>query len=202
MIEPYYKDPDCDITIYCGDCLEVMKQIPDKSVDLVLTDPPYPDYHTELYQYKDGLLDCLKQFSCRQLVFWSAKVEFPLDYTAIHIWDKVVGVGSMYERIFERNGQAHYKLFSAHPITCDYIAMRSGEQYYEHPSQKPIYLIKNLVKDFSRENNTIIDLFGGTFTTAVACKQLNRRCIGIEISQKYCDIAIKRLKSQSMSLFK
>ena len=41
MIEPYYKDPDCDITIYCGDCLEVMKQIPDKSIDLVLTDPPY-----------------------------------------------------------------------------------------------------------------------------------------------------------------
>lgn len=202
MIQPYYTDPMGDITIYNADCLEVMPQIPDKSVDLALTDPPYPDYHTELYQYKDGLLDCLKQFSCRQLVFWSAKVEFPLDYTAIHIWDKKVGCGSWYERVFERNGNIEYKVYREYLINSIVAGKYTNDIFTGHNSQKPIKLIKQLVNDYSKDNDLILDPFLGSGTTAVACKQLNRRCIGIEISQKYCDIAIQRLKAIPERMFK
>ena len=80
-----------EIKLILGDCLEEMKKIPDKSIDLVLTDPPYPDYHKEIYQYKDGMLEFLKNLSCRQFIFWTAKDLFPLGYTAIHIWDKKCG---------------------------------------------------------------------------------------------------------------
>ena len=106
----FYKGKDG--ILVCGDCLELMQRLPDKCVDLVLTDPPYPDQHAELYNYHDGIIDFLKDLNCRQLIFWSAKVEFPLDYTAIHIWDKLTGCASQYQRIFERGGNREYKIFN------------------------------------------------------------------------------------------
>jgi len=186
------------IEIYLGDCLEVMKGIPDKSVDAVITDPPYPDYYVDEYQYRDGLIDFLNDYKCRQLVFWSAKVDFPLDYTAVHIWDKVVGVGSMYERLFELNGQMAYKIFRAHPITCDYIAMRSGEEWTGHKSQKPSYLMRILIEQFTNPGDTIIDPFMGSGTTASACVQTGRKFIGIEIDESYYEIAKRRIKEALM----
>jgi len=56
------KYPDDFVNkIICGDCLEVMKDIPDKSVNLVLTDPPYPDYHKEIYSYKKRIIRTVKK---------------------------------------------------------------------------------------------------------------------------------------------
>ena len=189
------KYPDDFINkVICGDCLEVMKGIPDKSVDLVLTDPPYPDYHKEIYGYKEGLLKELKRFSCKQLIFWSAKVDFPLDYTAIHIWNKKCGVGSMYERIFERNGNKGYKVYSYYLINSEVAANYTNDIFYEHPSQKPIQLIKKIVEENSKEGDLILDPFLGSGTTAVACKHLKRNFIGIEISPEYCKIAEQRLR--------
>lgn len=182
--------------IILGDCLEILPTISIKSVDLLLTDPPYPDYHTELYAYKDGLLDPLKNFNCKQLIFWSAKVDFPLDYTAIHIWDKKVGVGSMYERIFERNGGENYRVYNQYLINSPVAANYTNDIYTGHPSQKPIKLIKRLIVDNSKEGDTILDPFVGTGTTAVAAKQLNRNYIGIEINPDYVKIAEERLKQE------
>ena len=84
--------------------MELLKLIDVDWVDLVLTDPPYPDYHTDLYRYSEEAIKLLDRFNCKQSIFWSAKFPFPLSYTAIHIWDKKTGCGSQYERIFERNG--------------------------------------------------------------------------------------------------
>jgi site-specific DNA-methyltransferase (adenine-specific) len=187
--------------IICGDCLEVIKDIPDKSVDLVLTDPPYPDYHKELYSYKEGLLDFLNNFECRQLIFWSAKVEFPLDYTAIHIWDKKCGVGSMYKRIFERNGGKNYRVFRYYLINSTVAAKYTQDVFTGHKSQKPIKLIRELIEKYSKPKDTIFDPFVGSGTTAVACKSLGRRYIGIEISPKYCEIAKARVNSATEPLF-
>lgn len=49
------------VEIYQGDWLEVMREMPDKSVDAVITDPPYPDYYTDEYQYRNGMIDFLKE---------------------------------------------------------------------------------------------------------------------------------------------
>ena len=71
----------------------------------------------------------------------------------------------------------------------------------EHPSVKPSNLIKKLLRVHSNPNNLIIDPFLGSGTTAVACKDLGRRCIGIEISEEYCKIAVQRLKNTQKDMF-
>jgi len=181
-------------TLYLGDCLEVMKSVPDKSVDAVITDPPYPDYHIDTYKYKDGIVDSLKNYQCRQVIFWSAKTEFPLDYSAIHIWDKKTGAGAMYERLFERNGHKNYKVYRYYLINSTVAASFAKDIFTGHPSQKPIQLLRELIMEYSFEGDTILDPFMGSGTTGVACVQTGRNFIGVEIDKKYFDIAIKRIK--------
>jgi DNA modification methylase len=177
-----------------GDCLDVMRTMPDKCVDLVLTDPPYPDYWKQEYRYFEGILEFLKRFNCRQIIFWTAKEEFPLDYTAIHIWDKKVGAGSQYERIFERNGSKEYKVFRHYLINSTVAASFTGDTFWGHPSQKPKKLMQELVKKFSKEGDIILDPFAGSGSTLLAAKNMGRKYIGIEISPDYCKIAEDRLR--------
>lgn len=61
-----------------------------------------------------------------------------------------------------------------------------------HPTMKPIELIANALKNSSKENDLIIDFFGGSGSTLIACEQLNRRCYMLELSPKYCDVIIRR----------
>ena len=182
-----------------GDCLEVMKSMADKSVDAVITDPPYPSYYTDEYLYKEGLLDYLKHYDCRQLIFWSAKSEFPLDYTAIHVWDKKMGVGrAQYDRIFERNGQKGYLMFRHYLINSTVAAKMTGDIFTGHKSQKPIKLILELIEKFTNKGDTILDPFMGSGTTGVACVQTGRNFIGIEIDPDYFAIAEKRIAEAQM----
>jgi DNA modification methylase len=97
-------------SLYLGDCLDVMREMEAGSVDAVITDPPYPDYYVNEYKYFDGILLPFSKLECKQFIFWTSKIDFPLDYTAIHIWDKKTGAGSEYERIFERHGNKNYKV--------------------------------------------------------------------------------------------
>jgi len=192
-LKPYYQEGG--ITIYCGDCREILPELP--KVDLVLTDPPYPDCHPE---FGDCDISFLNTFDCRQLVFWSAKVDFPLDYTAIHIWHKYIGFGCEYERLFERNGKARFQVFKAHVITNKVTALRSNDIFTKHPTQKPQYLISRLIEYACPHNGIILDPFLGSGTTAYCAKKLNHKCIGIEISEEYCAIAKKRLSQSVMKL--
>jgi len=63
-----------------------------------------------------------------------------------------------------------------------------------HPTQKPLDLITRLVKASSNENDLVLDPFGGSGTTALACKNENRNCISIELDETYCNIAENRIK--------
>lgn len=182
--------------IILGDCREVMKGFADDEFDLILTDPPYPDYHTDLYKYQPGFLDDLKRFKCRQLIFWTAKEPFPLDYTAIHIWDKKTGAGSQYERIFERNGGSDYRVFRYYLINSTVAANFTGDTFEGHPSQKPIKLMRDLVGKFSKEGDHILDPFAGSGSTLRAAKDLNRQCTAIEINPKYIEIIKKRERQE------
>ena len=68
----------------------------------------------------------------------------------------------------------------------------AGEYRYKHPTQKPIKVISRCVNLASDIGDTILDPFLGSGTTAYCAKKLNRKCIGIEIEEKYCEIAAKR----------
>lgn len=61
-----------------------------------------------------------------------------------------------------------------------------------HPTQKPLELCGWFIKKYSKENNNILDLFGGSGSTLIACEQLNRKCYMMELDPKYVDVIINR----------
>jgi DNA modification methylase len=194
LIKPYYEHGG--ITIYNADCREVLPEL--GRFDLCLTDPPYPDYLAEEYGYSPELIEILDAIGGKQLVFWSAKVDFPLSHTAIHIWDKDCAIASQYERIFERNGAREYKVFKEQSIQSPVIARFRRDVYTGHPSQKPTQLLTRLVSGYSKPSDTILDPFMGSGTTLVAAKNLGRTAVGIELEEKYCEIAALRLSQEVM----
>jgi site-specific DNA-methyltransferase (adenine-specific) len=188
MIKPYYEENG--ITIYHGDCRDILPEL--EPVDLVLTDPPFPNMEGRVSNYKQCDLSCLETIDCRQLIFWQAIEPFPLNFNAIHIWDKKVGTQSQYERIFERNSTSKAnRVFRHYLINSTVAASFTGDIYTGHYSQKPIKLINEILSMFNAKN--ILDPFMGSGTTLRSAKDLHKKAIGIEIEEKYCEIAVKRL---------
>jgi site-specific DNA-methyltransferase (adenine-specific) len=187
---PYYQDDRC--TIYHGDCLEILDSIAPK-IDIIITDPPYPDYYQKEYEYWDGCTDFLKKIPCRQIIFWTAKQEFPMCYDARHVWDKITGAANQYDFIYERNGNKRQMVFRGHRINSTVSAQFAGEYFYGHKSQKPIRLMRELVSKFSKPSDTIFDPFMGSGTTLLAAKELGRKAIGIERSERWCKISKMRI---------
>ena len=87
------------------------------------------------------------------------------------------------------NGGGHHAFWS---FPC---ARGSG-----HPTEKPIRLFQSFVEQFSDPGETILDPFMGSGTTLRAAKDLGRKAIGIEIEEKYCEIAVKRLKQEVLAI--
>jgi site-specific DNA-methyltransferase (adenine-specific) len=176
-------------TLYLGDCLTVLPTL--AGVEVVVTDPPYPgyDYPWPVVDLRDLKLDC------RGFYFWMPKMEFPLAYTAMHIWSKAnvnMGDAERYELIYEVNGNEGCGVFRNSAINCEMNAQMNGDKFYDHPTQKPIRLMRRLVK---RTKGTILDPFMGSGTTGVACMEMNRQFIGIERDPKYFDIALDRIEN-------
>lgn len=195
-MQPYYEANG--ITIYHGDYRDVLPQLAWDGA-AIITDPPYPDYYTEEYEYHDGILDPIKDIRCRQLIFWSGRAVFPLDHTACHIWNKnPSNHGAQYERIFERNGGAHQKVFTYYMVNSTVAAAMTGDVFNDHPSQKPIRLMMALLQH--APCNVAVDLFMGSGTTLHAAKNLGRKAIGIEKKERYCEIAARRLSQEVMEL--
>ena len=71
--------------------------------------------------------------------------------------------------------------------------IREGEREHRvHPTQKPVKMISDVLGDFTKQNEKIIDLFGGSGSTLIACEQLNRKCYMMELDEHYCDVIIDR----------
>jgi site-specific DNA-methyltransferase (adenine-specific) len=226
MIKPYYSEPN--ITIYNGDCLEVMKELPDNSIDCVITDPPYGINYLSNMRVKSEKFELLVnddsnfRFKLYELMFFKMKINsaalifcsfknYPEDYNELKkyfdiknivVWFKPGGgIGDL-----EHSLSTDYELVVvAHKGKCTIKSKRIGSVWkinkvnpnsMVHPTQKPAPLINELLKCFTSIDDTILDPFLGSGTTARACKDLGRKCIGIEINKKYCDIAIKRLAQE------
>ena len=61
-----------------------------------------------------------------------------------------------------------------------------------HPTQKPVGMLADILKDFSQENDSILDCFGGSGSTLIACEQLNRKCYMAELDPKYVSVILQR----------
>jgi len=227
--------------VHCGNCLELMQDIPDKSIDLIITDPPYglnyrsnrgaktgnlkdyiindkfTDYIILLEEIRK-VFDRIMADNSEAYVFCGggggepilayAWLEFKkakrFKVKNLLVWDKeFVGIGwdwrFQYETIFQLqcgNGLNNNTDGSnrANILKCKNVIPQAGE----HPTEKPIGLIKQILK--AKPSKIVLDCFLGSGSTAVACKQLQRDFIGIEINPKDVEIANKRLKHVQMEL--
>ena len=206
-----------------GDSLEAMKLIPDKSIDLVLTDPPYNEVNRDsngLRNLDKGVADSA-EFDLDKFVSEAVRVCSGSIYIFCGIEQISVIVGRLKKSgmstrlcIWEKtnpspmNGQ-HLWLSSieacayaknrgsAFNESCSSAVFRQAtEVNQQHPTQKPVKLFKRLIAASSNPNDLILDPFLGSGTTARACKDLGRRFIGIELEEKYCEIADQRLQQE------
>lgn len=205
-MKPYYQDEWT--TIYNADCRDVLPQL-DK-VDLVLTDPPYgigaarekPHNGWRDYGINDWDLerpdkytfDLIRKVSVNQII-WGGN--YFTDYLPPTmqwlVWDKRQRNFSLAD--CEIAWSSSWKASRIY----DYSRAKALQDVKQHPTQKPVSLMVWCLELFP-DAKTIVDPYLGSGTTALAAKLENRHCIGIEISEKYCDIAVERLRQSVMIL--
>ena len=210
--------------VICADCLDGMKLIPDKSIDLILTDPPYgigASKGSFMRQGKQtGKSKCVSglnytasdwdneppnkeafneifRISENQVVFGGNYfVEYLYNSPCWIVWDK-------------NNGNNRYADCEL-AWTSFKTAVRKFKHTWHgmiqenmkhkdmrvHPTQKPVELMRWILENYSKEGDLICDPFMGSWTMARACKDLGRDFIGFELDENYCKIGEKRLQQE------
>lgn len=208
-VRPYYEE--AGITIYHGDCREILPTLP--KVDLVLTDPPYGIGLSDLHfgkSAKDRAIlianDHSQEFGVAVLhrfindpciVFSSPMLPWPGKWSQFLVWDKGAAAGgggdveSEWKRTWELIQVRNLGVLSGSRDSA--ILRFKVPQHKLHPCEKPVSLICYLAGK-QRSAGNILDPFCGSGTTLVAAKNLGRRAIGIEIEERYCEIAANRLR--------
>jgi site-specific DNA-methyltransferase (adenine-specific) len=216
---PYYEE--AGITIYCADCRDVLPSLP--KVDLVLTDPPYGlDFAYASYcDTRQNLIDLITSAIVPAIAISERACILP-GITQVYLYPEPAWIGCINWNTTGSFGKFGYtqwmpvllygsdvKGFGSVDglLKSDVIHFNGGNGVGlwrigddQHPCPKPLNLIRSLVKRFALAQQTILDPFMGSGTTLVAAKRLGRRAIGIEIEQRYCDIAIERLRQDVLPL--
>lgn len=202
--------------LFHGDCLQLLKEIPDKSVDVVITDPPYGiNYHSGHYKGEnpfqpianddqlfiplDELWRIVKDTGC-MFVFFSQKrplVDKRQKNTLIWVknnWtagDLKGDFGNQYECIAFLP-KDKFELHSKRWSNVWFFDRITAEELV-HPTQKPVDLITRLIECSTEPGDMVLDCFFGSGTTGIAAELLKRKWIGMEIEKKYIDVCVKRL---------
>ena len=219
---PYYEHGG--ITIYHGDCREVLPTL--ARADLVLTDPPYAAAAATVTtgwgkakhggSWGDMSLVSLMVESTLSAAGWPGQVLWMTDHLGYAVtlpvlfrkyqlvqsvvWDKdVLGMGAYFRK------QTEFVIYARRtdaPTVSggskrDLIRLRPPRKTL-HPAEKPVALFEELLDGLVAE--LILDPYMGSGTTLRAAKDLGRKAIGIEIEEKYCEIAATRLSQEVLPL--
>ncbi len=250
-----------EIKLYNGDCLELMKELPDKSVDCIIADIPYGTTACEW----DSVIDLEKMWSELNRIVKNENTPILLfgaePFTSVLVcsnlknfkwkwyYKKLIAsnfASAKYQPmkhiedicVFTKNGKKvnyypikqeraesgkkrlqtpyHTNSLTNNETMGNIKRNNAGKEYDKelkfpeniqtfnnrekgarglHPTQKPISLMEYLIKSHSLENETILDFTMGSGTTGVACKNLNRNFIGIELDPIYFEIAKERIEN-------
>ncbi len=212
-MQPYYQDDA--VTIYQGDCREILPQL--EPVDLVLTDPPYGMQYQSNYRTATAQLPLIRMdgeyptwiFTALQprvamLVWcrWDSLYVIPKPVSLI-AWDKGNCSAGDLEHAFGRRWEAcafypgPEHEFITRPQDLIRVSRMTGAGIL-HPAEKPVEVMTFLMACHPGE--IILDPFMGSGTTLRAAKDLGRKAIGIEIEEKYCEIAAKRMSQEVLPL--
>lgn len=204
------------------DNITVEKLMNGKKADMVFTDPPYgmkldTDYSGMQGNGRKGkkydkvigdnedfspllITSIFENFDCEEIFLWGVDYYFDLipnfkDGSLI-VWDKTLqtngdaGYNSEFELLWTKTPHKkeviHFNWFRYFGLSSQDINTRV------HPTQKPLQVITPYIEKYSKENNIIVDVYGGSGSTLIACEQLNRVCYMAELDPKYCDVIIKR----------
>lgn len=208
-MKPYYEHEG--ITIYHGDCMDIWHEVP-REVEAIITDPPYGMNLNTDFSTMKGATGIGKK--------WEKKIHgdekpfdpsFWLHYKKIimfgynHFADKLP-VGTILfwlkrdpgEIPFMSDGELAW-MKGGCGVYCKRVTNKHGEATHEyiHPTLKPLPIMKWCIQKLNLEKwETILDPYMGSGTTLVAAKELGYKAIGIEIEEKYCEIAAKRLSQE------
>lgn len=206
-----------------GDCLELLRDIPDGSVDMVLTDPPYmintksaggkinpwADYCNASFWYAEWMRQArriLKDTGClwsflnwRSFVtFQKAACDIGWPIESVLVWDKCcIGTGGT------KGLRPSYELVALWDMPDFKISNRglydiqrfkwASTKPHGHPAEKPVDLLRWIVEQCTRPGDTVCDLFMGSGSTGVACVNTGRDFIGMELDSEYYKIACGRI---------
>lgn len=193
-MKPYYESGG--ITIYHGDCREVVKDLR-LTADLILTDPPYGlgrrlnggtwgasgrGYSWD--QEAPDLSELLK--AGRHAIVWGGNY-FPLPPSRCwFVWRKPDAVRTM------ADVDLAWTSFNKPSRLFSYSIAATNKERGDHPTPKPLALMTWCIGE-SEEVGTVLDPFMGSGTTLRAAKDLGKKAVGIEIEEKYCEVAVRRL---------
>lgn len=203
--------------IHLGDCMEFMQQLPDKSIDLVLTDPPYGIGESSNNNKSRGKLAKAKDYGCKdwddfspsknvfdeimrvsknQIIFGANHFidKIPYPSSSWVVWDKV-----NYGNDFADCELAWTSYKSAvRKFVFQWNGMLQGDMKNKeeriHPTQKPRQLFMMILEKYLSGGGTVLDCFSGSGTTALACHDLGLDFICIEKDPDYHAASVKRLE--------
>ena len=215
--ENRYFETDNGI-LYCGDCLKIMKEFPKESVDLILTDPPYGinlKAQRKTSKFKDVKIkndenvNIIKKFiplvskitnTIYMFVSWYeiGKIQPIFEKYFIYknclVWDKMwFGMGNNWRPNHEfimYGVKNHSGKLSSNNKENILRHRRLHPSKMNHICEKPTSLLTEIIE---QHNGIVLDCFVGSGSTLVACNNLNRRWVGIELEEKYCEISKRKI---------
>uniref|UniRef100_A0A6H1ZYA6 Putative methyltransferase n=1 Tax=viral metagenome TaxID=1070528 RepID=A0A6H1ZYA6_9ZZZZ len=205
-----------------GDCLVEMKKLqPDFDKWILITDPPYGinvdtswlskvnlAKQTPINKCDDKLIgdegntDFSWLFNFKRRFVWGFPYIYDPNATGWVVWDKQPGVARRaITSPVEMASTTLRKGFDTFRCMWGGYMRERGEKRFAHPTQKPLTVFKLPINDWTREDDLIFDPYMGSGTCAVACKELGRNFIGIEIDKGYYEIAKQRIFNTQESMF-
>lgn len=241
---------DNNCQLFCGDCLEIMKQMPDKSVDCIITSPPYNmnlrvrngkyvsratwsghinEFATKYNNYDDDMpmddyFNWQKEFieMCLRksdLLFYNIQMitgnkvalfrllgHFAEQIKEIIVWNKINSqpainsgcLNSQFEFIFVFDAKkAIHRKFDK----CNFLRGTETnlwnikrQRNENHKAGFPLAMIERILRNFTNADDIVLDPFMGSGTTGVACRNLGRKFVGIELDTEYFKVAENRIK--------
>jgi site-specific DNA-methyltransferase (adenine-specific) len=204
------------IHLYNGDCMDLLRQTPDKYYSLALVDPPYgigagkekphngwKDYGIKHWDNQSPNKTYFKELFrvSQNQIIWGANhfiSKMPKDFSCFIIWDKG-------QRNFSlADGEMAWTSFKKAARIFNYSRARALQEVKIHPTQKPVQLYKWLLQNYAKEGDTILDTHFGSLSIGIACHDMGFELTAIELDEDYYEAGKNRLinHQRQLNLFK
>ena len=216
MTTPFYQDEL--ITLYCGDSREILPEIPPGSADVLLTDPVWPNcspkieipgqhdktlFPEVMAMLPAGLRRWIIVLGCDSDPRFLGGVSADMPFLAA-VWLRRIPPTYKGHLVYSADVAYVFGTAWTQPgrrvLSTEFFSVSLGkrDKRNTHPCPRPLRTMVDLIGTYSNTDSVILDPFCGSGTTLVAAKQAGRRAIGIEIDERFCAIAVDRLRQRAM----